>query len=237
MEQLKLGDITIDIDLKDIKNIHLSVYPPSGRVRIAAPLRMNMDTIRIYAISKLGWIKKQQQKFRLQVREAPREYLNKEGHYYLGKRYLMKVVINDVPSFVRLKHETIELHVRPGTDSHKRQEIMEQWYREQLRTVAMPVIAKWEKVIGVSLNELAIRKMKTKWGTCNREAKRIWLNTELAKKPFHCIEYIIVHELIHLLERNHNSTFIAYMDRILPAWRHLKHELNQLPVTHADWGY
>jgi predicted metal-dependent hydrolase len=237
MEKLNLGDISIDVELKDIKNIHLSVYPPSGRVRIAAPLRMNLDTIRIYAISKLGWIKKQQQKFREQVREAPREYLTKEGHYYLGKRYLMKVIECDAPPFVKLKHDIIELNVRTGKDSLKRQEIMEQWYREQLRTVAMPVIAKWEKVMGVSLNDLGIRKMKTKWGTCNREAKRIWLNTELAKKPFHCIEYIIVHELLHLLERNHNSNFIAYMDRFLPEWKLLKNELNQLPVTHSDWGY
>jgi predicted metal-dependent hydrolase len=237
MEQLNLGDIVIDVELKDIKNIHLSVYPPTGRVRIAAPLRMDLDTIRIYAISKLGWIKKQQQKFREQVREAPREYLNKEGHYYLGKRYLMKVVVNDVPPFVKVKHDTIKLNVRPDTDSFKRQEIMELWYREQLRTVAMPVIAKWEKVMCVSLNELGIRKMKTKWGTCNREVKRIWLNTELAKKPFHCIEYIIVHELVHLLERNHNSNFVAYMDRFLPEWKQLKSELNQLPVSHGDWSY
>jgi predicted metal-dependent hydrolase len=237
MDQLILGEITIDVELKDIKNIHLSVYPPTGRVRIAAPLRMNLDTIRIYAISKLGWIKKQQQKFRLQEREAPREYLNKEGHYYLGKRYLLKVIEHDAPPSVKIKHSTIEMHIRPDSDLLKRQAIMEQWYREQLKELALPIIEKWEGQLGVSLNELGIRKMKTKWGTCNRDAGRIWLNLELAKKPLHCIEYIIIHELVHLLERNHNSNFIAYMDRFLPEWRHLKGELNRLPVSRGEWGY
>ena len=237
MEQLHLNDITIDVVLKDIKNVHLSVFPPSGRVRIAAPLRMNMDTIRIYAISKLGWIKKQQQKFREQEREAPREYLYKEGHYFLGRRYLMKIVEHDSPPFVLLKHNTIVLYVRPNTDIPKRQVIMDEWYRQELKELAPPIIAKWEKTMDVSINELGIKKMKTKWGTCNREAKRIWLNLELAKKPVHCIEYIIVHELAHLLERSHNDKFVAYMDNYLPEWKHLKSELNQLPVSHANWEY
>lgn len=237
MEQLHLNDITIDVVLKDIKNVHLSVFPPSGRVRIAAPLRMNMDTIRIYAISKLGWIKKQQKKFREQEREAPREYLYKEGHYFLGKRYLMKIVEHDAPPFVLLKHNTIMLYVRPNTDIPKRQAIMDEWYRQELKELAPPIITKWEKVMDVSINELGIKKMKTKWGTCNREAKRIWLNLELAKKPVHCIEYIIVHELAHLLERSHNDKFVAYMDNYLPEWKHLKSELNQLPVSHANWEY
>lgn len=237
MEQLSLGDIIVDVELKDIKNIHLSVYPPVGRVRIAAPLRMNLDTIRIYAISKLGWIKKQQQKFLSQVREAPREYLNKEGHYFLGKRYMLKVIERDAPPLVTLKHKTIELHVRPSTDTKKRHSILEEWYRVQLKGLVPPVIQKWEKIMGVSLDEFAVKKMKTKWGTCNREAKRIWLNLELAKKPFHCIEYIIVHEMVHLLERNHNDKFIAYMDHYLPEWKQLRKELNKLPVSHRDWEY
>ena len=237
MDQLNLGEITIEVELKDIKNIHLSVYPPNGRVRIAAPLRMDLDTIRIYAISKLGWIKKQQQKFRSQVREAPREYLNKEGHYYLGNRYLLKVIEYDAPPTVKIKHTTIELYIRPNSDLLKKQAVLDQWYRDQLKELAPPVIEKWERLLGVSLNDLGIRKMKTKWGTCNREAGRIWLNLELAKKPFHCIEYIIVHEMVHLLERKHNSNFIAYMDRFLPEWRHLKGELNRLPVSRGEWGY
>jgi hypothetical protein len=237
MAQLQLNDITIEVVLKDIKNVHLSVFPPNGRVRIAAPLRMNMDTIRIYAISKLGWIKTQQQKFMDQVRETPREYLYKEGHYFMGRRYLMKIVEHDAPPCVVLKHHTIELYVRPNTDIPKRQIIMDEWYRQELKIVAPPIIEKWEKQMGVTINELAIKKMKTKWGTCNREAKRIWLNLELAKKPVHCIEYIIVHELAHLLERTHNDNFVAIMNTFLPEWKHLKNELNQLPVSHSNWEY
>ncbi len=237
MEQIKLGDLTVDVELKDIKNVHLSVYPPKGRVRIAAPLRMSLDTIRIYAISKLSWIKKQQKKFQAQVREAPREYLNKEGHYYLGDRYLLKVIEQDAPPLVKIKHKTIELYIRPNTDSRKRHSIMEEWYRSQLKNLVPSVIVKWEKKMGVSINEFAIKKMKTKWGACNREAKRIWLNLELAKKPFPCIEYIIVHELVHLFERNHNDKFVAHMNNMLPEWKQLKKELNKLPVSHRDWGY
>ena len=237
MEQLNLGNLTIDVEQKDIKNVHLSVYPPSGRVRIAAPLRMDLDTIRIYAISKLAWIKMQQHKFLTQVREAPREYLNKESHYFLGKRYLLKVIELDAPPLVDVKHNTIELYVRPDTDIRKRQVIMDEWYRKQLKQLVPPVIEKWEKTMGVSIIEFAIKKMKTRWGTCNCEAKRIWLNLELAKKPFHCIEYIIVHELAHMLERTHNEKFIAIMDNFLPEWKHLKNELNKLPISHSDWVY
>lgn len=237
MERLHLNDITIDVVLKDIKNVHLSVFPPVGRVRITAPLRMNMDTIRIYAISKLSWIKKQQQNFLAQEREAPREYLYKEGHYFMGRRYLMKIIEHDAPPFVVLKHHTIELYVRPNTEITKRQVIMDEWYRQELKELAPPIIVKWEKLMDVSINELAIKKMKTKWGTCNREAKRIWLNLELAKKPLHCIEYIIVHELAHLLERSHNDKFVAIMNTFLPEWKHLKNELNQLPVSHSNWEY
>lgn len=237
MEQFTLGDIVVDVVLKDIKNVHLSVYPPNGKVRISAPSRMSMDTIRIYTISKLAWIKKQQQKFRSQVREAPREYLNKEGHYFLGKRYLLKVIEHHSPPEVHVKHKSIELYVRPGTDIQKRHTIMEEWYREQLKELVPPIIKKWEKVMKVSPNEFAVKKMKTKWGTCTRESKRIWLNLELAKKPFQCIEYIIVHEMVHLLERNHNERFVAYMDKFLPEWKQLKNDLNRLPVSHVDWGY
>lgn len=237
METLLLGDIHIDVQLKDIKNIHLSVYPPAGRVRIAAPRRMDLDTIRIYAISKLNWIKTQQKKFLAQKREAPREYLTREGHFFLGVRYLLKVVEHNAPPEVRIKHKTIELYVRPATDFHKKQDIMDEWYRAQLKVMVQPMIAKWEQKMGVTVSDFGIRKMKTKWGTCNREAKRIWLNLELAKKPYQCIEYIVVHEMVHLLERSHNDKFVAYMNHFLPEWKHLKNELNRLPVSHRDWGY
>jgi len=237
MDQINLGDIVIDVELKDIKNVHLSVYPPKGRVRIAAPRRMTLDTIRIYAVSKLSWIKKQQKKFQGQVREVPREFLTKEGHYYLGSRYLLKVIEHNAPPLIIVKHKTIEMRVRPDTDMAKRQSLMDEWYRTQLKELVPQIINKYEKIMGVTISEFAIKKMKTKWGTCNREAKRIWLNLELAKKPFQCIEYIVVHEMVHLLERNHNEKFITYLNRFLPEWRDLKNELNKLPVSHRNWGY
>lgn len=237
MTQIHLGDITVEVTQKDIKNVHLSVYPPLGQVKIAAPERMELDTIRIYAISKLSWIRKQQAKILSQKREAPREYITRESHYYLGKRYLLNVIEHQAAPIVKLKHNKIELYIRPETSTEKRKEILEDWYRVQLKELVHKQITKWETIMGVQSNEFGIKKMKTKWGTCNIEAKRIWLNLELAKKPIQCIEYIIVHELTHLLERNHNTRFVAIMDNYLPNWKELKVELNKLPVSHIDWGY
>jgi predicted metal-dependent hydrolase len=237
MEQLTLGDIIVDVVLKDIRNVHLSVYPPTGRVRIAAPLRMNLDAIRIYALSKMVWIRQQQRKFREQPREAPRKYLSKEGHYFLGKRYLLRIIEHEAPPAIVLRQSTIDMYIRPGTDAQRRQHLMEQWYREQLTELIPPLIQQWETRMSVSLDAFQIKKMKTKWGTCNRDSRRIWLNLELAKKPIHCIEYIIVHELVHLLERNHTDRFVAYMDHFLPEWRQRRMELNALPVSHWDWEY
>jgi len=237
MEQINLGEITVDVELKDIKHLHLSVYPPAGRVRIAAPQRIDLDTIRIYAITKLGWIKSQQLKFANQLRESPRQYINKEGHYYLGKRYLLKLIEHDGKPTVKLKHSAIELYVRPETSVAKRQEVLEEWYRGQLKLLVPQLIGKWATIMQVAPEEHAIKKMKTKWGTCNTTAKRIWLNLELAKKPYHCIEYIVVHEMVHLFERSHNERFIALMDKFLPEWKHCREELNRLPVSHVDWKY
>lgn len=237
VQTIDLGEITAEVVQKDIKNIHLSVYPPSGRVKIAAPLRMDMETIRIFAISKLGWIRRQQTKLRNQEREAPREYVSRESHYYLGKRYLLKVVERDSKPSVAIKHDKLILQVKPATNTEQRQVLLQEWYREQLKALVPNYIAKWEKVMGVEVAEFGIKKMRTKWGTCNTEAKRIWINLELAKKPQECLEYIVVHEMVHLLERSHNARFIAYMTRFLPQWRNLKEELNRLPVSHLDWEY
>jgi predicted metal-dependent hydrolase len=237
MPTINLGKITAYVELKDIKNIHLSVYPPTGRVRIAAPSRMDLESIRIFAISKLGWIKKQQSKLQNQQREAPREYSTRESHYFLGKRYLLKVVISEGKPRVSIKHNTIFLMVKDNTNSLQKQTLLYEWYREQLKSLVPKFISKWEEKLTVNVDDFRIKKMKTKWGTCNREAKRIWLNLELAKKPLSCIEYIIVHEMVHLLERNHNERFIAYMNHFLPQWRHIKEELNRLPVSHVDWKY
>ena len=190
MQQIMLGDMCIDVVHKDIKNLHLSVYPPAGRVRISAPLRMDTDTIRVFTMSKLGWIRKQQAKLREQEREAPREYINRESHYYLGKRYLLKVIEHNASPKVGLKHETIEMYIRPEYICRKKQSCFRKWYRQRLKEIVPEYINRWETLMKVKVEEFAIKKMKTKWGTCNRKAGRIWLNLELAKKPLHCIEYI-----------------------------------------------
>lgn len=235
--QIKLGDITVDVVLKDIKNIHLSVYPPNGKVKISAPLRMDMDTIRVFAISKLGWIKKQQKKFQEQERETPREYLDLESHYVWGKRYLLKVIeVNEAPS-VELKQSKIILRVRPGTDDKKKQAIVDAWYREQLKKAVPPLIARWEPLLGVKVERFFVQRMKTKWGSCNYKAHNIRLNTELAKKPKECLEYTIAHEMTHLLEPTHNSRFVALMDQFMPKWQFCRDKLNQLPVSHENWIY
>jgi hypothetical protein len=235
--QLKLGDIAVDVVLKDIKNVHLSVYPPTGRVRISAPKHMSLDTIRVFAISKLGWIKQQQKKLRGQVRETPREYLDRESHYVWGKRYLLKVVEGADARNVQLNHSKMILQVGPGTNHDATQAIVARWYREQVRAAMPELLAKWEPVMGVKVERVFIQKMKTKWGSCNPATHSIRLNTDLAKKPRECLEYIVVHEMVHLLEPTHNDRFVATMDRLMPQWRSSREHLNQLPVCCEKWTY
>jgi predicted metal-dependent hydrolase len=235
--QLNLGDVTIDVVMKDIKNIHLSVYPPVGKVRISAPQWMELDTIRVYAITKLSWIKNQQKKLQEQARETPREYLNRESHYVWGKRYLLNIIEHDSAPSIELKHSKMILQLRPDTNVEKKEEILDSWYREILKQAAEPLIAKWENLMGVKVEKLFLQRMKTKWGSCNHEAKNIRINTELAKKPPECLEYIVVHELVHLIEPTHNDRFIALMNQFMPKWRMYKDELNRLPVRHEEWGY
>ena len=235
--QIKLGEIAVDVVKKDIKNIHLSVYPPQGRVRISAPLRMDLDTIRVFAITKLGWIKSQQQKLRDQEREAPREYLDRESHYLWGKRYLLKVMEKEATPAIELKHNKLVFQLRPETSDVRKQSMLAEWYRERLKEAVPPLIARWEPLLGVRIERFFVQRMRTKWGSCTPAAMSIRLNTELAKKPLECLEYIIVHEMVHLLEPTHNSRFIALMDRFLPNWRHCREELNRLPVRHEEWEY
>ncbi len=237
VSQIKLGDIAVDVVLKDIKNVHLSVHPPTGRVRISAPSRMKMDTIRVFAISKLAWIRQQQKKLREQEREAPREYLERESHYVWGKRYLLNVTERDVAPALALEHNRMVLTVRAETDEAAREAIFAQWYRDQIKAVVPELIAKWELVLGVAVNRVFVRQMKTKWGSCNPRARTIRLNTELAKKPKDCLEYIVLHEVVHFIEPTHNARFVALMDRFMPKWQFCRQRLNRLPVRHADWDY
>lgn len=238
MHQITVSGITVDIVRKNIKNLHLAVYPPSGRVRVAAPLRVDDEAVRLFTISKLGWIRRQQAKFVAQERQTARELVSGESHYYQGRRYRLKVIYHDGPGKIVLRNKaTMELHACTGSDTTQRNRILQAWYRKQLKELVPAIIEKWEPIIGVEVAEWAIKQMKTKWGTCNIEARRIWLNLELAKKSVHCLEYIVVHEMVHLLERHHNERFVGYMDQFLPQWRFLREELNRDPLGHEEWGY
>jgi predicted metal-dependent hydrolase len=235
--QVQLGDIAVDVVLKKIKNVHLSVHPPTGRVRIAAPSRMSLDTIRVFAISKLPWIRQQQKKLRHQERETPREYLHRESHYVWGRRYLLSVIESDQRASVEVSHSRILLRVRPQTGHAKRHAIMEGWYRDQVKNAVPPLFAKWERLMGVKVDRVFVQRMKTKWGSCNATARAVRLNTDLAKKPPGCLEYIMVHEMIHLLEPTHNARFVALMNQFIPKWQSHREVLNRLPVRHESWIY
>lgn len=235
--ELQIGDLLIDVIYKDIKNIHLSVHPPTGRVRMSAPHRVKLDTLRVFAISKINWIRKQQERLKNQARETKREFINRESHYFLGKRYLLKVIEHSSSPKVQLNHDKIELYIKPNTSRDKREILLNQWYRERLKELIPPYIEKWESIMNVKVDEYGIKRMKTRWGTCNIKAKRIWLNLELAKKPIECIEYIVVHEMVHLLEKKHNERFKSLMDYYLPMWKVYKKELNQQPISHFEWDY
>lgn len=218
--------------------MHLSVYPPTGRVRIAAPLNVDDEAVKLFAISKLAWIKKNQRKFEMQDRQMPRVFEQRESHYFEGKRYLLRVTEQNAPPRVEIKTKTyIDLFIRPNTTIEQRQNCINEWYRKQLKNQIPQLIKKWEPIIGVSVSDWGVKQMKTKWGTCNIEQKRIWINLELAKKPYNCLEYIIVHEMIHLIERHHNDNFLAHLDKNLPKWKLYKDELNRLPVSHGEWEY
>ncbi len=229
---LSIGNrqLSIEVEQKSIKNIHLSVHPPHGKVRVAAPLHYELDHIRVYVNSKMTWIRKEQTKIQNQERESPRDFVTQESHYFEGKRYLLEVVESNETPKVILHHSKIELRIRPNTSTEQRQILLNEWYRKALKIRVIALIEKWETILGVSVNQFGIKRMKTKWGTCNIEAKRIWINLELAKKPLHCLEYIVVHEMIHLIERHHNARFIAYLDKHFSQWRSIKEELNRLAI-------
>lgn len=241
-EEVKVLNITsqlsIDVVRKNIKNMHLAVYPPTGRVRIAAPIRINDEAVKLFAISKIAWIRKHQRSFVSQDRQPPRQFLERESHYFLGKRYLLRITKQESVPRVVIKTKTyIDLYIRPNTTLEQRQSIVNEWYREELKKLIQPIIDKWEKKMSVTVTDWQVKQMKTKWGTCSIEKRRIWLNLELAKKPLHCLEYIIVHEMIHFKERHHNDRFLSLIESYLPQWKFYKEELNRLPVSHGEWTY
>jgi predicted metal-dependent hydrolase len=235
--QLEVSGVTVEVVRKDIKNLHLAAYPPDGHVRIAVPLHVDDEAVRLAVASRLGWIRKQQAGYRSQERQSEREMVTGESHFVGGRRYRLDVV-EGPRSAVRIRNSrTLELHVRPGATASERGTILDRWYRRQLKERIPDLIAKWEPKVGARVNEWGVKKMKTRWGTCNKEAGRIWLNLELAKKPPICLEYIVVHEMVHLLERHHNDRFRDFMDALMPKWRLHRHELNRTPLKHEDWTY
>jgi predicted metal-dependent hydrolase len=229
-KSIQLGDLSIEVTWKAVKNVHLSVHPPDGRVTLVAPSETRLEVARAYAISRLGWIREQQQRFAGQAREEPRRFVERESHYLWGRRHLLKIVEREAKPGVVLDHKRITLFVRPGSDRQKKAEVIHAWHKALLHGVVPDLIAKWEPKLGVRVNGYFLQRMKTKWGSCNHEAGNIRLNTELVKKPKDLLEYVVVHEMTHLIEPTHSERFLSLLDRHYPTWREARMELNELPI-------
>ena len=233
---ITVSGIRVQIDRKDIKNLHLGVYPPDGRVRVAAPLLVTNDAVRLAVIDKLGWIRRQQNRFTEQPRQSVREMVNGESHYFLGRRYRLRVHEQTGRQYVAIRGlSNLDLFVNPGRTAQQREAVLARWYRQQLNTLIPPLLEQWQAKLGVQVNAWGVKRMKTKWGSCNPATGRVWFNLELAKKPVQCLEYIVVHELIHLLERRHNDQFMALLNSQLPKWHQQRDMLNELPLAHERW--
>lgn len=235
-ESIQLGELTIEVTRKAIKNVHLSVHPPAGHVTLVAPTSTRLEVARAYAISKLGWIRDQQAKLQAQARETLRQYVERESHDLWGRRYLLSVVEQDAKPGVKLDHRRITLMVRPGSPPEKRKEVMNDWHRALLHQAIPLLIEKWQPILGVRVEAYFLQRMKTKWGGCNHRAGTIRLNTELVKKPKDLLEYVVVHEMLHLIEPNHSSRFIDLLDKHYPSWREARVELNELPLAAESWS-
>jgi predicted metal-dependent hydrolase len=235
--ELNVGGVLVDVVFKDIKNVHLSVHPPTGRVRIAAPARMKIEAVRVFAISKLDWIRNHQSKLKAQERESPREYLERESHYLWGNRYLLRIIEGERPSGAISAHRTIVLTVPQRATTEKRRQILEGWYRAEMKAAVAPLVVKWERRLGVRVERAFIQKMKTKWGSSNPRLHHIRLNLELAKKPPACLDYVVLHEMLHFIVPDHSAPFVALLDHHLPQWRTVRQTLNEAPLSHADWAH
>ena len=235
--ELRLADIDIEVIWKDIKNVHLSVYPPHGHVRVSAPRHMQLNTLRAFLVTKIAWIRDERRKFQETARHEQPLLIDRESHWVWGDRYLLEIEERDAAPKVELGHSKLTLRVRPGSDTDKRDEVLALWYRDLVREAARELLPQWEKRIGVSVEKLFVQRMKTKWGSCNPTRRTVRLNTELAKKPRECLEYILVHELVHIHEPTHNAAFQELMDHHLPKWRGVREALNRRPLAHEEWGY
>jgi len=234
-ESIQVGDMVIAVTRKDIKNVHLSVHPPNGRVTLAVPSETRLEVARAYVVSKIGWIRAQQEKLQAQERESSRAFIERESHYLWGRRYLLSVVEEDAKPSVRESHRRITLTVRPGSSAAKREAVMHDWHKALLHEAVSPLIKKWESKLGVSVSDYHLQRMKTKWGSCNRRAGSIRLNTELVKKPRDLLEYVVVHEMLHLVEPTHSERFVAILGQHYPSWREARTELNELPLAAETW--
>ena len=233
---ITVSGIRVQVERKDIKNLHLAVYPPDGRVRVAAPLVVSDEALRLAVIGKLGWIRQQQARFADQPRQSEREMVNGESHYFLGRRYRLRVQEHQAPPRVSLHGITfIHLMIRPGSDPRQREAVLLRWYRQQLKALIAPLLEKWQARLEVRVGAWGVKRMKTKWGSCNPGFGRVWFNLELAKKPVQCLEYVVAHELAHLRERQHNERFTALLDQQLPSWRQHRERLNRTPLAHENW--
>ena len=234
--QITVSGIRVQIERKDIKNLHLGVYPPNGRVRVAAPLVVSDDAVRLAVIGKLGWIRRQQARFAEQPRQSAREMVNGESHYFLGHRYRLRVHEQHGKQYVAIRgFSSLDLFVNPGRTAKQREAVLLRWYRQQLNELIPPMLEQWQATLGVQAKAWGIKRMKTRWGGCNPVVQRLWFNLELAKKPLQCLEYIVGHELAHLLERRHDERFMAVLNRYLPKWKQQQELLNHLPLAHEDW--
>lgn len=236
--QIDVSGIPIEIHRKGIKNLHVGVYPPNGKVRVAVPPHLDDEAVRLAIVSRLRWIQRQRKSFAEQARQSRREMVTGESHYYRGQRYRLDIVERAGKSGMRLaNNRTMELRVPPGTDVAARLRVLERWYRKELRSLIPELLAVWEPIVGEEVNEWRIKRMKTRWGSCNIQAKRILLNLDLIQKPPVCLEYVLVHEMVHLLERHHSDRFRELMDRFMPDWRVRRDELNKAPLSHEGWSY
>lgn len=233
---IEVAGIKVEVVRKAIKHLHIAVYPPHGRVRLAAPIWVKNEAIRLAILERLAWIKRHQEKFADQPRQSEREMVNGETHWFQGRKYRLDVRdVSGREAVILTGLATIGLAVHPGSNAERRLEVLDRWYRKQLKLALVPILAKWEQILGVKATSWGVRKMRTRWGSCNPVAKRLWFNLELAKKSSECLEYVVVHELVHLLERHHNVRFKDFMNHFLPQWPRIRDELNASPLGHEPW--
>lgn len=235
-EMIELGDVLVTLTRKDVKHVHLTVHPPTGRVTLVTPNLTRTEVARAYVISKLAWIRNQRIKLEAQAREAPRQFVERESHYLWGRRYLLSITEADDKPSVKLGHRRLTLQVRPGSSPEKRAAVVHEWHKSLMHSVVPDLVAKWGDKLGVEASGYFLQRMKTKWGSCNPARRHIRLNTELVKKPKDLLEYVVVHEMAHLLEPSHNDRFQAILDRHWPQWRESRAELNALPLTSESWA-